>query len=227
MTTTSRLSFALLIVAVAGCGGDPGDAPDAATAIDAFEAPICTKPKVFINGLLGGTETYTPGPDSSIANRSSVLNAVATFGPTDAATIAASVAEARAILEPLGVVVTEDDPGNTPHVEVVLVGTGWPFSAIYASNVPFDCGFHPGGVGLINMEVSAGPGGRGASVAYVVGALTGLEPITDVSGDPPNCMSTSTPLTCEFVEQLALASPQCGSPAQAQRALLRVRLGCE
>jgi hypothetical protein len=219
-----------------GCGGDGGpdpggpDAPEgeADAANDAAmtaDAGACSKPPVFVNTLAAGTETYTEGPDDSSANRSSIIDGTAMLGPT-AGDLAAIVAASRAVLEPLGIAVTDVDPGSALHLEVVIAGTGWPFPAGYAAVAPGYCSFRANGVAMVNAFPGRTPEDLAVSVAYTVGLLDGLE----LSTTTGNCMEQSLGGACTFSATAAtIQPPRCAGvgATQDQLAILGANLACE
>lgn len=212
-----------------GGGGDDGAGPDAA-ALPTPDAGSCQKPPIYINTLAAGPETYAPGGDDSRSDRSALLSTPATFGPA-AVDFAAVISTAQEIFAPAGIVVTDVDPGTAPHLEVVLVGSGWPLDinlpVSVAATAPGYCALATNGVGLVNAFAGRTPIDLANSVAWTVGILNGME----LASEPSNCMIlTFEGAACTFRDGAPVALPaRCpnAEDAQDQLAILRENLGCE
>jgi hypothetical protein len=228
------LAITLVFVAAAlpACGAGPGEEPavDAAASDlpDAGSPPPdagpCTKPQVFINTLLPDGETFIAGSDSSALNRSTLLGDTVQLGPM-AADPSGTVITARALLEPLGIQVTDVDPGSVPHIEIVLVGSGWPFDAGYAALAPGYCMLRPNAIAMVNAFPGRTAADLAASIAYTLGIINGLE-LAELQG---NCMSLTVGATCTFNANAPTTQPpRCaGAPAiQDQIAILQQNLAC-
>jgi hypothetical protein len=225
----------LSLLAVTGCGGggrdDPPDgapgAADASPGADAGgpDAGTCDKPVIFVNTLGAGAETYTEGPDASSANRSALIEGEATFGPMDT-DLDATVTAARDLLGPLGVTVTDVDPGDAAHLEVVIVGTGWQLDAGYAAVALGYCSLRSNGVALVNAFPGRMPGDLAVSIAYTVGLMDGLE----LSVDLGNCMQQGANIACSFSATAeVIQPPRCPGvgETQDQLAILADNLACD
>lgn len=227
-STLTSVVMALTTLALAtlvGCDDttDPAGADGAVASDGGVDAPaVCAKPLVYLNGLLAGTETYSPGPDDSRNNTSRLLQQQATVGPMAANRVAGVLAATRAIFEPMGVEITDVDPGNVAHLEVVLVGSGWPFPANYTANAGLTCRLQTTGVGMVNGMLPGSDQALAASAAYVIGLLNGLD-ITSAAG---NCMVTGSPATCGFADGVDIPQPRCGATRQDQRFILATNLAC-
>jgi hypothetical protein len=204
----ANLATTILLVA-AGCGGggsgDDGDdtgpdgRPDATTTPTVDAAP-CTKPTVFVNTLAGGPETYTMGSDDSRTNVSGMLDGPVVLGPMDI-DLPAITAAAQAVFAPLGIEVTDVDPGPEPHLEIVIAGDGWPFDQGFAAYVPGYCTLVPNAIAMVNGFPGRMPEDLAISVGYAVGVLNGLEFVEDFN----NCMSVSIASACTFSSTAAVS----------------------
>lgn len=97
---------------------------------------------LFLNRCEGG-ETITPGGGGSTANQSSILSGTVNFPPFPYGDSAWNqvVSEAREIFSPFNITVTDVDPGNTPHDEAIVCGSGSLAGFGGAGGVaPFTCG---------------------------------------------------------------------------------------
>ena len=100
---------------------------------------------IYLNGCFNaGDCTFTPGNESSIANRSSIIRQTANLTAWDAGPTAwdAMVECVRKAYTPFNIEITDQDPGNTPHFEAVVAGypneAGMPNGV--AGVAPFACG---------------------------------------------------------------------------------------
>ncbi len=144
------------VVLLAGaCGGDDGaNVPDAAPELD---SRVCTSEPtatIFLNPDGG---SYVPGPEDSATNTTSILPAPATFSATglDATawdTLVACVADKFA---PFAVTVTDVDPGNAPHLEVLYVPAAeWTMTTLsndVSAVSPFNCESFPAPILIYNL----------------------------------------------------------------------------
>ncbi len=100
-------------------------------------------PLVYVNRCVGGC-MVSPGPDSAILNRSSLVSSVRTISPYSHGDAAfASVMRCiRTTFAPFHVELTSTDPGAVPHRELMLAGT--PQQAGFPGTVggvaPWQCG---------------------------------------------------------------------------------------
>ncbi|MBL8948146.1 MAG: hypothetical protein JNK45_33535 [Myxococcales bacterium] len=123
---------------------------------------------LFLNRCLGG-ETITPGPEDSSANTSSILSFAVDFPefPYGDATWNEMMARARQIFAPFDIQVTDVDPGNTPHDEVIVCGDGASAGFQGAGGVaPFSCGVIPRAITYVFAETM---GNNPDALAIVVG----------------------------------------------------------
>jgi hypothetical protein len=214
---TSTSIATVIIVAVASCGSDPEMNTDASVP----DASPCTKPKLFINGLASGPETYHRGADNSETNTTPVLMADAVLGPSAMNRVPVLIATLDALLAPLGIEVTNADPGAAPHLELVLVGSGWPFPADQFGISALHCQFNPKGVALLNASISDRDLAKIALLTF--GQLNGLEP-TSLAG---NCLDFgASPSGCTFSNGVPIAQSTCGVTMNDQLVTLQNNLGC-
>lgn len=223
----ARTALAALaaLATLAGCddAAEPAEVDGAVAGDGGVDAPaVCAKPLVYLNGLLAGAETYSPGPDDSRNNTTRLLQAQATVGPMDASRVAGILAATRAIFEPMGIEVTDVAPGNVAHLEVVLVGSGWPLPSAYTAVAAQACRLQTTGIGLVNGTLAGTDRAIAASAAYVIGLLSGLD-LTDAAG---NCMVAGSPATCTFADGVNIPQPRCGATRQDQRRILAAGLAC-
>lgn len=105
---------------------------------------------VYLNRCVGGL-TLNPGlEDNSIGNVSSILSAPVSFPqyPFGDAEWNAIVEGVREIFSPFNIMVTDVDPGNTPHDEAVVCGNSSvsPDFLDAAGIAPFACGLIPNAI---------------------------------------------------------------------------------
>jgi hypothetical protein len=219
----------------AGCGdggGDPATPTDAPTddtvvpndatndSMDdaAVDAPRPCTP-VFVNGI-GGQYINGTTADSR-TNTSPLVSGLRTYGgpgPTRTAVIADIV---RNTLAAQGVQVTTVDPGDVPHLEVVLVSQGWSWSSMWSAYGQSLCMFVPNAIGFVNLTTtSISDGEAAADVLFLVGASIGLDQTTSVN----NCMTDMIP-GCTFSSN-ATTRGACSVSTQDQLAIIASTLGC-
>ncbi len=180
---------------------------------------------MFINGLAAGPVTYSPGGNSAQNNLSTMLTAPATIGPKAIDQTAGVVGVVRAAVDPLGIQVTDIDPGAEPHLEIVLVGQGWPFSASYPSIAPFICDRFLGNmIGFVNAVPNRTDADLAGSVLFVIGVMNGLAP----TWQPGNCVAISPAggATCTYANQVPISTSGCSGTTQDQLTVLTTNLGC-
>ena len=95
---------------------------------------------VFLNRCTGG-ETISPGSDDSRQNKSSIIGTTRTFPayPHGDASWNQVVADVRDIMGPFDIIVTDVDPGSTPHHEAIVCGTSF-FGPGVLGVAPGTCG---------------------------------------------------------------------------------------
>lgn len=97
---------------------------------------------LYLNRCEGG-ETITPGGGGSINNQSSIINGTVNFPeyPYGDSSWAQVVDHTRQIFSPFNIEITDVDPGNTPHDEAIVCGSGSQAGFGGAGGVaPFTCG---------------------------------------------------------------------------------------
>ncbi len=107
---------------------------------------------LFINPCRGG-ETISPGFNDSRTNHSSVPNQTVSFPeyPYGDASWNQVMTEVRSIMAPFGLEVTDQDPGNVPHTEIITCGTSFAGSSVLGI-APFGCGLVANAVGFAFAE---------------------------------------------------------------------------
>ncbi|HLU66593.1 MAG TPA: hypothetical protein VKZ63_09975, partial [Kofleriaceae bacterium] len=100
---------------------------------------------IYLNGCFEpGDCTFSPGGESSVRNRSSIIDRTVTLSAWSAGPTAwdALVECVRKAYSPFDVVITDEDPGEVPHFEAVVAG--YPNEIGMPNNVggvaPFACG---------------------------------------------------------------------------------------
>lgn len=148
---------AAFAVGLSACGdGGGGDAPDAApAAIDAAAAPDagdCPPAyTLYVNRTAG---TYVPGPEDSRTNTSGILQAETVLAPHEppAGDWETTMACVERIWAPYAMAVTDQDPGDVPHLEVVVTAAT-SNAVIGQGNVgsvaPFSCGVIPNSISFV------------------------------------------------------------------------------
>lgn len=167
----------LLVLAFAGCTeneprGTYVYVESAATALTA-EAPI-----LFLNRCEGGC-TLAPGPDDSRINQSSIIDEVVTLPefPHPDAFWKRTLRCVQELYEPFEIVVTDRDPGSTPHIESIVAGS--PSDIGQGPGVggvsPFACGLIPNGINYSFAQVYDHPISLCNTVAQESGHTFGLD----------------------------------------------------
>lgn len=184
-----------LTLAAGGCGNDVGGGGDAdGGGGGGADATTCTGANVLY--LVRGGGTYTPGTTDSRTNASGVLPGSDPisfepfpYGDTNWADVVSCV---EAGLAPYDIVVTDQDPGNADHWEIVLstssesvgLGTGvWALS-------PLTCGVVRNGVAFVFTDRSTSATLNCGVALSDFGQLVGLERVTscdDVMDDSSTC----------------------------------------
>jgi len=156
---------------ILGCGDNKTLPPE----IDA--PPACSTPVTLFLDRDGGT--YTPGPDNASANTSSILDMERTLvAPTiadfDWDFVVGCVAQKFA---PFNVVVTDQDPGDTVHNEMVVISTGADigFGSNVASLSPFNCNRIDGAILYLMWDTNNINGDRCWSAAQSFASSLGLD----------------------------------------------------
>jgi hypothetical protein len=229
------IRLGVTVTAIAACGGgetdgdddSPVDAPSTVDGPPPIDGPpACAKPAVYVNALPGGDTLYTRGPTDSRTNSLSILDASATVGPMAVDHAAAVIATIRPVLDPYGVQLTAVDPTPVPHLEIVLVGTGWPFPASAGAVPPFSCtSLVPNAIAMVNGRlIGNDPGALASSVLFSINAIAGVEP---VNAPASNCGSMfPQPPSCAYANDAPIDNSRCGRTDVDQIELIQTRLGC-
>ena len=145
-------------------------------------SPNCEKKIVYLNRL--GQTFFTPGLDNSIDNTTPILNGIdqaITFTSFSASQTVweLMLSDLDEIFEPFRIDVVENDPGDVPHIEIVItddpsttVGIGADVPSIFFRPL---CELATNPVGVVFASVVTGAGLQLETVvAQVVGNMTGL-----------------------------------------------------
>jgi hypothetical protein len=130
----------------------------------------------------------------------------------------------RPALDPFGIQLTDVDPTPDPHLEVVLVGTGWPFEPNVISAPPFSCTrLVANGISLLNGDWLGSPEELASSALYSINVMAGLEPVPVID----NCGSGAPrPADCTYADDVPIEVSLCGATDIDQVRILTERLGC-
>ncbi len=126
--------------------------PDEADILSPDEVLAARYHILFVNPCRGG-ETISPGFNDSRTNHSSVPNQTVSFPayPYDDASWNQVMTHTRSILAPFGIEVTDEDPGDTPHTEIITCGQSFAGSSVLGI-APFGCGLVANAVGFAFAE---------------------------------------------------------------------------
>lgn len=183
----------LLIIAacIAGAGCAADSAGDDVTWADGGQA--CSAGTVLYLNPDGGR--FGPGDTDSRANTSEILErgpVTAPPFPRDPSTWDQVVACTRAVLGAYDVVVTDDDPGATEHLELVVTTLGADLGLPWARSIaPWSCAGTANGLGFV--FAGALPDSATAVCMTALGDfghMLGLEHVTacdDIMSESPGC----------------------------------------
>ncbi len=146
-----------------------------------FAAAPTAGPRVIFLNKDGGTYYPGNGIDNSSANRSSIVSQTVTMPP-----YSRSASDWQKLLDltrqtyaPFNVVVTDQDPGAAPHVEVVVSGhpsmIGQPSSAAGISPLTGDCSVIERAVVFAFDQLLQGPDDQARVVTHEAGHAFGLD----------------------------------------------------
>ncbi len=107
---------------------------------------------LYVNRCEGG-ETITRGFNDSRSNSSSIIPQTTTFPayPFGDASWNDVITEVRTILSPFGIEVTDQDPGNTPHTEIIACGQSFVGPSVLGI-APFGCSLVANAIGFAFAE---------------------------------------------------------------------------
>ncbi len=176
---------------------------------------------IYLNRCAGGLLVTSGWPDDSISNQSSILGGAVNFPefPFGDSQWNQMVEITRELYAPFNVVVTDQDPGNTPHDEVVVCGSGSLAGFGGAGGVaPFSCGVIDNAISYVFPESMGNDPQRLAEVVGQESAHAwGLEHELECS-DPMTYLSPCGPKTFQDQEvQCGEYSPRacdCGGSTQ-------------
>lgn len=164
----------LLPLILAACGGDDGGGgPDASLP----DAQTSGGAVIFVN-TAGGT--YTQGPTNSRTNVSSIVAEDHDYGawgtPAQHTALLAGLAD---FFAPFHVTITDEDPGDVPHLEAVMVAEAdWP-SVIAQDTVgglsPFTCAPIDDAIVFVNPDMFATDFDIAWTTAQMIGNAAGLD----------------------------------------------------
>lgn len=226
------------VLVVGACGGDDAgeQIADAAVEVDAAPDANCTPAFTIFVNRNGGT--YTPGADDAAENSSAILS--------DEATLSAHTPSAddwdwtmdciRAAWTPYNVLITDQDPGAVPHMEVVVTAedaTAIGFAAGMPSVAPFSCGVIDDAIAFVFVgEIGAGDAKYICwNTLWVTAKIFGLDNVTvcpDVNSLPAG---GCTDQEREFLDvdaecgERTTRACQCGGMTQNSHQLLLQRAG--
>lgn len=146
-----------------------------------FAAAPTAGPRIIYLNKNGGTYYPGNGIDNSSSNRSSLVSQTVTMPPysRSAADWAQLMALTKQTYAPFNVVVTDQDPGAAPHVEVVVSGhpsmIGQPSSAAGISPLTGDCSVIERAVVFAFDQLLQGPDDQARVVTHEAGHAFGLD----------------------------------------------------
>lgn len=158
--------------------------PDEADFLTPGEAQAAHYYLLYLNRCEGG-ETITPGFNDSRNNTSSIPNQAITFPeyPYGDASWNQVVSETRSILSPFGIEITDQDPGDTPHTEIIACGQSF-VGANVLGIAPFGCGLVANAIGYAFAENHSGdPRQLAETIAHEAGHTWTLNHLYDCA-DP-------------------------------------------
>lgn len=163
---------------------------------------------VYLNRCAGNCQ-FAAGPDSSVDNTSTVLDATHTltaFAHGDAV-FAGVVACVTDLLRPFDIVVTTIDPSPAAHSELVIAGTaaqaGFPSGV--AAVAPANCGYIAGAPAFVFANtIGADVNAMCWAAASQLGSMAGLEPLF-------NCPDVMSYLTGCGPKSFRYESSSCGT----------------
>ncbi len=126
--------------------------PDEADILTPAEAQAAGYYLLYLNRCEGGT-TVTPGFNDSRRNTSSIPNSQINFPPYPFGDSSWNqvVTETRSILSPFGIEITDVDPGDVPHTEIITCGQSFVGSGVLGI-APFGCGLVANAIGYAFAE---------------------------------------------------------------------------
>jgi hypothetical protein len=195
--------------------------------VDVAEPQAPSSNVIFLNRCEGGC-TVWPGWDDSRTDSSSLVSQavdIDSFAHGDAAwdSIVSCV---RSMYEPFGVVVTDVDPGGTPHFEAIVAGRPEDIGASGIGGVsPFACGVIDNAITYSFANIYGSAQDICETVAQETAHAFGLEHVY-LCEDPMSWLTGCGPRSFRDVEapcgESAPRSCECGGATQnSYRSLLR------
>ncbi len=163
--------------------------PDEAEILTPVDAQAAGYYLLYLNRCVGGT-TVTPGFNDSRRNTSSIPNQSITFPeyPYGDASWNQVLTEVRSILSPFGIEITDQDPGETPHTEIIACGQSF-VGANVLGIAPFSCSLVANAIGYAFAENHSGdPRDLAETIAHEAGHTWSLNHLFDCA-DPMTYLS--------------------------------------
>lgn len=126
--------------------------PDEAEILSPAEVQAAGYYLLYVNRCVGGTRV-TPGFNDSRRNTSSIPNQSITFPefPYGDSSWNQVMSGVRSMLSPFGIEVTDQDPGETPHTEIIACGQSFVGAGVLGI-APFGCGLVANAIGYAFAE---------------------------------------------------------------------------
>lgn len=108
---------------------------------------------LYVNRCEGGETITSAGFENSRTNSSTIIPRTITFPayPGSNSSWTSLMSEVRSILSPFGIEVTDQDPGDTPHTEIIACGQSFLGSSVLGV-APFGCGLVANAIGYAFAE---------------------------------------------------------------------------
>lgn len=108
---------------------------------------------LYVNRCQGGVTINRAGFEDSRTNNSTIIPSSTTFPayPGSDASWNSLMSEVRGILTPFGIEVTDQDPGDTPHTEIIACGQSFRGPSVLGV-APFACGLVANAIGYAFAE---------------------------------------------------------------------------
>lgn len=211
--------------AIASSDGDgsllPGDGGtiDAAPAPDAD--PYCRPVTIYLNNE---GETFRPGFENPLTNRSAILDTAFTATPLSPAQFSAVTAFLESKLAEFDpIIVTERPAADVPYA-MIVVSTTWP-EDIYLEPFMYQpiCGqVEYRRIGFVGFEASNTFALRLRTTLQMVGRVAGLDRTATT------CMSIAVDGdVCTFEDGVDVTGPHCSGTTQNEREMLELMFSCQ
>ncbi len=163
---------------------------------------------LYVNRCEGGETISSAGFEDSRTNSSTIISRTTTFPayPGSDASWTLLMSEVRSILTPFGIEITDQDPGATPHTEIIACGQSFLGPSVLGV-APFGCGLVANAIGYAFAEEHFNERQLAETVAHEAGHTWTLNHLYDCA-DPmtylDGCGDKSfqdTALSCAGVAQ--------------------------